>query len=127
VDIEPGIQVAVDTEGMETALRNLFENAVLYSPAAPDIKVTLRTEGRNCRLDFTDHGMGIAKEDARKIFRMFYRVRQPGENIRGTGLGLYIVASVASEHGGKVRVTSEGLGRGCTFTITLPLAGPKEA
>lgn len=126
LDVEPGIQVAVDTEGMETALRNLFENAVLYSPGAPDIRVTLRTEGRNCRLDFADRGGGLNRNDLKKVFRMFYRVRQPGENIRGTGLGLYIVASVVNEHGGRVRVTSTGVGEGCTFTITLPLAGPKE-
>jgi signal transduction histidine kinase len=127
LDLEPGIQVAVDTEGMETALRNLFENAVLYSPGAPDIRVTLRTDGRTCRLDFADRGVGLDRRDLKKVFRIFYRVRQPGENIRGTGLGLYIVASVVNEHGGRVRVASAGLGQGCTFTITLPLARPKEA
>jgi len=121
-DLEEGLKVAVDTDGMETALRNLFENAVLYSPASPEIRVTLRREGRHCVLRFKDNGMGLDTEHLHKIFRMFYRVRRPGENIRGTGLGLYIVKSVVSEHGGKIAAASDGPGKGSTFTITLPLA-----
>jgi signal transduction histidine kinase len=54
---------------------------------------------------------------------MFYRVRESGENIRGTGLGLYIVKSVIKEHGGKINVVSAGEGQGTTFHISLPLAG----
>jgi two-component system sensor histidine kinase VicK len=120
--VEEGINAPIDKEGMETALRNLFENACLYSPASPEIRVSLRKSGRNCLLTFRDTGKGIEAKDLRKVFRMFYRVRHPGENIRGTGLGLYIVKSVVKEHGGKIRVSSEGTGKGCTLTITLPLA-----
>jgi signal transduction histidine kinase len=121
VAIEPGIKVAIDSEGMETALRNLLENATLYSPGAPDITVSLSRQGQHCRLAVTDQGIGLARHDLKKVFAMFYRVRQPGENIRGSGLGLYIVRSVASEHGGSVSATSNGPGTGSTFTITLPL------
>ncbi|RNC67870.1 MAG: sensor histidine kinase [Desulfuromonadales bacterium] len=120
LDIEEGIRAAVDAEGMETALRNLFENAVLYSIGAPDINVTLRREGGRCVLDFRDHGKGIEEADIKKVFRMFYRVRRPGETIRGTGLGLWIVRSVVKEHGGTVTVASDGAGKGTTFRITLP-------
>ncbi|HEX8960001.1 MAG TPA: HAMP domain-containing sensor histidine kinase [Geobacteraceae bacterium] len=122
VQVEKGIRAAVDMEGMETVLRNLFENAILYSPASPEITVTLSRRGRNCVLAFRDNGRGIEKKDLKRVFRMFYRVRHPGENIRGTGLGLYIVRSVIREHGGRIAVASEGAGKGCTFTITLPLA-----
>ncbi|MCM2359979.1 MAG: HAMP domain-containing histidine kinase, partial [Geobacteraceae bacterium] len=122
VQVGKGIKAAVDTEGMETVLRNLFENAVLYSPASPEIAVTLTRKGRNCLLTFRDNGRGIEKKDLKKVFRMFYRVRHPGENIRGTGLGLYIVRSVVKEHGGRITVASEGVGKGCQFTISLPLA-----
>jgi len=122
VEAEKGIKTALDTEGMETALRNLFENAVLYSPATPEITVKLVRKERNCVLTFRDNGRGIERKDLNKVFRMFYRVRQQGENIRGTGLGLYIVKSVIKEHGGRISVTSDGVGKGCTFTITLPLA-----
>ncbi len=126
VEAEPGIKIAADVEGLQTALRNLFENAVLYSPASPEIRVTLRREGKRCLLTFQDKGIGLAPADLKRVFRRFYRVRHPGESIRGTGLGLYIVKSVVNEHGGRIRVTSEGEGKGCTFIITLPLAGEKK-
>ena len=122
VELEQGIKARIDVEGMKTVLRNLFENAVLYSNMAPEIAVTLTKKGRKCLLTFRDNGRGIERKDRKKVFKMFYRVRLQGENIRGTGLGLYIVKSVVKEHGGRVRVTSEGLGKGCTFTITLPSA-----
>ncbi|KAF0217466.1 MAG: integral membrane sensor signal transduction histidine [Geobacteraceae bacterium] len=121
LEVEKGIRAAVDVEGMEMVLRNLFENAVLYAEGSPDIRVCLKAAGKKCLLTFQDKGMGVDVKDLKKIFRMFYRVRRPGENIRGTGLGLYIVKSVIKEHGGRITVTSEGAGKGCTFLITLPL------
>lgn len=122
VKVEGGIKLAADVEGLQTALRNLFENAVLYSVGAPDISVTLSKTDNHCLLTFQDKGIGIEPKDLKKVFRMFYRVRRPGENIRGSGLGLYIVKSIVTEHGGKIKVSSEGGGKGCTFIITLPLA-----
>jgi two-component system, OmpR family, sensor histidine kinase VicK len=103
------------------ALRNLLENALLYSPVSPEIRVRLKRSGRQCLLDFQDNGIGIKKQELGRIFEMFYRVRTPGENIRGTGLGLYIVKSVVNAHRGKITVESQGSGKGCTFHITLPL------
>lgn len=124
IEVEKGIWAAIDAEGMETVLRNLFENAVLYSPVSPDIRVCMKKAGKNCLLTFEDKGMGIDAKDLPKVFRMFYRARRPGENIRGTGLGLYIVKSIISEHGGRIGVTSDGAGKGCKFHITLPAAHP---
>jgi signal transduction histidine kinase len=121
-DLEEKVHVSFNPEEMETALRNLFENAVLYSPSSPEIYVTLKTEGRRCHLAFQDKGKGIEPKDLRKVFRMFYRVRSHGESIRGTGLGLYIVKSIITSHGGTIRVTSDGLGAGSTFHISLPRA-----
>ncbi|TWJ32581.1 sensor histidine kinase [Geobacter argillaceus] len=122
MDIEPGIKAPFDSEGVETALRNLLENAMLYSPAAPEITVTLKKSGRACQLIVSDRGKGLSAAELRKVFRMFYRVREHGENIRGSGLGLYIVKSVAQEHGGSVHAESAGPGRGTTFIVTLPCA-----
>jgi two-component system, OmpR family, sensor histidine kinase VicK len=121
IEVEPGIHAVIDTEGMEMALRNLLENALLYSPVSPEIRVRLRKSGRQCLLDFQDNGIGIKKQDLGRVFEMFYRVRTPGDNIRGTGLGLYIVKSVVSAHRGKISVESQGPGKGSTFHITLPL------
>jgi signal transduction histidine kinase len=123
LEIEPDIIAVVDSEAMEMALRNLLENALLYSPVSPEIRVQLKRIGRQCHLIFQDNGIGMERKDLEKIFEMFYRVRNPGENIRGTGLGLYIVRSVVSAHGGKISVASDGPGTGSTFHITLPLPG----
>ena len=120
LDLEEQVKVSFNPEEMETALRNLFENAVLYSPASPEIHITLKRIGKKCLLTFQDKGKGIEPKDLRKVFRMFYRVRSHGESIRGTGLGLYIVKSIVTAHGGTIRVTSEGIGTGSTFHISLP-------
>lgn len=119
-DLVEKVHVSFNPEEMETALRNLFENAILYSPSSPEIHVTMKTEGRKCLLTFQDKGKGLEPKDLRKVFRMFYRVRSHGESIRGTGLGLYIVKSIITSHGGTIRVTSEGIGAGSTFHISLP-------
>ena len=124
--VEQGIFATIDTEGMEMALRNLLENALLYSPVSPEIRVSLKRSGRHCVLEFQDNGKGLRKGELDKIFEMFYRVRTSGENIRGTGLGLYIVKSVVNAHGGKIHVESQGPGKGCTFHITLPLPGGQQ-
>jgi two-component system, OmpR family, sensor histidine kinase VicK len=125
-EVEPGIYAVIDVEGMEMALRNLLENALLYSPVSPEIRVSLKRSGRHCLLEFQDNGKGLKKSELDRIFDMFYRVRTPGENIRGTGLGLYIVKSVVNAHGGKIAVESAGPGKGCTFQITLPLPGGQQ-
>ncbi len=126
VEAVEGIHTSINEEDMETVLRNLFENAVLYSLSAPEITVRLEKEGRYCHLAFRDSGMGLEPGDLKLIFRKFHRVRRPGENIRGTGLGLYIVKSIVGEHDGKIRASSEGAGKGSTFHIYLPLARERE-
>jgi signal transduction histidine kinase len=63
----------------------------------------------------------MEKKELKKVFEMFYRVPSHGESIRGTGLGLYIVASVIKSYGGTVTAASEGLGNGCSITVRLPV------
>jgi signal transduction histidine kinase len=122
LESEPGIKAIVDPEEMGMVLRNLFENAVLYSQESPDITVRLARLKGMVRLSVQDRGRGLEKKELKKIFDMFYRVRSTGENVRGTGLGLYIVYSITRGYGGTVAVESEGLGKGSTFTIILPTA-----
>jgi len=119
--IEPGISARIDGEGMEMALRNLLENAFLYSHASPEVLVELFRDGKNCLLTVSDNGRGIDRQELKNIFRMFYRVRSSGETIRGTGLGLYIVKSIVQRHKGSIKVTSQGSGRGSRFIISLPM------
>jgi len=120
VEIEPDIKAEINAEEIQMVIRNLLENAFLYSAAAPEVRLTLKRSGKSCVLEVRDNGRGIDRKEMKNIFRMFYRVRLSGETIKGTGLGLYIVKSVVKRHKGKVSVSSDGLGRGATFTIILP-------
>lgn len=120
LEAEPAIKLHVDPEEMGMVLRNLFENAVLYSPGSPEINVRLYRAGNSVRLTIQDKGRGLDKKELKHVFEMFYRVHPTGENVRGTGLGLYIVATIIRGYGGKVAVESPGLGQGCTFIINLP-------
>lgn len=122
LEISPGIQVNIDQEAFETVLRNLLENAVLYSDSPPEITVKLSQDGNKCCLEMSDQGRGIDPGEQKKIFNMFYRSRKKDENIRGSGLGLFIVNAIIRRHRGEVRVHSKGRGHGTTFRIYLPLA-----
>ena len=124
LDITPGIYAAIDQDAMETVLRNLLENAVLYSDKSPRLSVTLSSDGDKCCLAFSDCGRGIEFDEQKKIFNMFYRIRRKDENIRGTGLGLFIVNATVRRHNGQVKVESKGQGQGTTFKIILPTAQP---
>lgn len=120
LEAETGVKAMVDPEEISMVLRNLFENAVLYSPESPDIFVKLARDGTFLAISVLDHGRGIEKKDQKRVFGRFYRAQPEGDNIRGTGLGLYIVESVIKSHGGTVQVTSDGHGMGSTFIIRLP-------
>lgn len=120
--IEPNIKVIIDPEEMGMVLRNLFENAVLYSPNTAEINVNVIKQDKNVILTISDKGRGIERKELKKIFDMFYRVKSSHESIRGTGLGLYIVSSVITSNGGTVTASSEGYGHGCSISIRLPVA-----
>jgi signal transduction histidine kinase len=121
LEVEPALRLHIDPEEMGMVLRNLFENAVLYSPGSPEITVRLERSGNFACLSIQDKGRGLEKRELKHVFDMFYRVHPAGENIRGTGLGLYIVATIIRGYGGNVLVESAGLGQGCTFIMTLPV------
>lgn len=118
----PALKALVDPEEMSMVIRNLFENAVLYSPQSPDISVQLVKTGPWLQLSVQDKGRGLDRKELKNVFDRFYRVQPPGDNVRGTGLGLYIVESVITGYGGTVWVTSDGPGKGCTFTVKFPAA-----
>lgn len=120
-DLTPGLIVRFESESLETVLRNLFENALLYVDGAPIITVELKREGDMAHLLFSDKGHGISQRNQKKVFRMFYRIRHGGKTIRGNGLGLFIVRNVIRLHRGKVWAESPGSGLGTTFHLTLPL------
>jgi len=120
--VTPGLHVRIDAEALETALRNLLENALLYSAGPPEISIGLCRESGFAHLTIADRGRGIERREQKKIFQMFYRVRHPGETIRGSGMGLFIVRTIIRLHKGKIRVESAGINQGTTFHILLPLS-----
>jgi signal transduction histidine kinase len=116
------LKAMIDPEEMIMVVRNLFENAVLYSPQSPEISVRLVKTGAWLHLSVQDQGRGLDRNELNKVFDRFYRVQPPGDNVRGTGLGLYIVESIIKGYGGTAGVTSDGPGKGCTFTVKFPAA-----
>ena len=117
-----GITVIGNAEELRTAVFNLFDNAIKYSGERKDIVVDILTPNIDTvSLRIRDHGIGILRKDLKRIFKRFYRSPNPMTGrVKGTGLGLFIVRSVARRHGGDVYAESEGEGRGSTFTFRLP-------
>jgi two-component system sensor histidine kinase SenX3 len=109
-----------------TAVTNLVENAIAYSGEGTTVSLTMRADDDWIEIDVADQGIGIAPHDVDRIFERFYRADQArSRSTGGTGLGLAIVKHIATNHGGRVTVSST-LGGGSTFTLRLP-ARPPEA
>lgn len=111
-----------DSTALETALLNLLDNAVKYSPEQVVVKVHLGEEENGlARLSVEDRGVGLNRAHLRFIFNRFYRIgSEARRSTTGTGLGLFIVKSVVTAHGGTIRAESEGEGRGASFILHLP-------
>jgi len=117
-----GLSALGEDELLVTALRNLLENAVVYSPEHTRVVVsTGRAGDGGAEISVTDQGIGIPERDLERIFERFYRVDPARSRATGgTGLGLAIVKHAAAAHGGRVTVKSVE-GSGSTFTLWLPL------
>ncbi|MDV2978938.1 UNVERIFIED_CONTAM: ATP-binding protein [Actinomycetes bacterium ARC8] len=116
-----------DADLLMTAIRNLIDNAIRYSPEHTTVGVGIRQRDGYAQISVTDQGPGISPEEQERVFERFYRVdsarsRQTG----GTGLGLSIVKHVLANHGGEVSLWSQP-GHGSTFTLRLPLADEEPA
>jgi signal transduction histidine kinase len=117
-----GMPVRGSEEDLRTAVFNVLDNAIKYSGDQVNVRVRLETpDEKRIVLSVQDQGVGIPPDDMKSIFKRFYRVnRRSLAHVKGTGLGLFIVKSIAQKHGGKVFAESAGEGKGTTITMELP-------
>jgi two-component system, OmpR family, sensor histidine kinase SenX3 len=116
-----GAMVDGDAEELRSVLSNLLDNAVKYSRDQVRVALEVAAPADDVvRVRVSDQGVGIPQSQLKRIFRRFHRFQWRGSKVKGTGLGLYIVRSIVRSHGGRVFATSDGEGRGSTFTIELP-------
>src|SRR5438094_7677776 len=124
--VEPDLpRIEADANRLQQVVANLLSNAVKFTPAGGRVEVGVARAGDDLRLTVADTGDGLAPEVAPHIFDRF---RQADSTITrqygGLGLGLSIVRHIVERHGGTVQATSDGPGRGSTFTVMLPIGGP---
>ena len=122
----PGERVEVlgDPDHLRGAILNLLDNAIKYSRDQIRVEVEVgRGEDDMAMIRVRDQGIGIPPNETKRIFGRFYRTPWAlTQRVKGTGLGLFIVAQTAKRHGGRAFAQSEGVGRGATFTLELPSA-----
>lgn len=112
-----------DADEFGLVFDNLLDNAVHYSTAPVEIRVSVSRSANRVTVEIADRGIGIPRAELRKIFGRFYRAgRDVQRKAAGLGIGLFIVRSLVLRHGGRVVARSEGLGRGSRFAVTLPSA-----
>jgi signal transduction histidine kinase len=122
VDLPAGLPPAeADPDLLAEVLRNLYENAVKYSPGGGPVRTSASCDDERVTIDVADRGSGIAAEHVPHVFERF---RRPGADpaVRGMGLGLYLSRLLVEAQGGRITAGSPGSGLGATFSVTLPIA-----
>ena len=122
IKLSPNLpSVRVDARLMEQSILNLLDNAIKYTPAQKKIRLHVGMTEKMITLSIVDNGVGISRNEQKKIFRKFYRIDDhDGMKATGSGIGLSIVQDIIEAHGGTIDVESER-GKGSAFIITLPI------
>ena len=123
-DIEPELRIRSDFHALRRVVTALIDNAIKYSPEnRREMTITARKSGaRTVEIIFADKGVGVAKMEQGKVFERFYRTgNENTRSVKGTGIGLFLVKQIISEHRGTVELKSEGSDMGSQFVIRLPL------
>jgi signal transduction histidine kinase len=114
--------ISADGEALGSAVRNLLDNAVKYSPGEKTVWIDAEAEDSAVKISVRDRGVGISEDDRKRVFDRFYRASgEISKRIKGAGLGLSLVKHIVTAHGGTVECQSR-VGQGSTFTIRLPSA-----
>ena len=112
----------IDKDAMQIVFDNLTDNALKYSSSPVSILVKLNSNEKQNIIEFSDKGIGVGIKDQKTIFKKFHRVYNKNiPNVKGTGLGLFWVKEIIRLHGGRISVKSDGLNKGTTFIIELPI------
>jgi two-component system sensor histidine kinase BaeS len=115
------VVVNADEARLETAVKNLLDNALKYSPNGGEVECSVAVEGARAVVSVRDQGLGIAADDMSRLFTRFGRiVTAENSHIPGTGLGLYLARELVRMQGGDITATSAS-GEGSVFTLWLPL------
>lgn len=122
-DLPEGTTTVTDPVAVEIALLNLLDNAVKYSEGAPRVRLAVSRDGGRYVFAVDDQGVGLPKQELKRVFNRFYRVASTGR-VRGTGLGLSVSRGLIRGLGGDITAHSDGPGTGSTFTLELPVVKP---
>jgi signal transduction histidine kinase len=125
--VPPGVEIFTDPTALEIVIKNVLDNAVKYSAAAPRVKIYMQElDTGQLAIVVRDQGIGIGRNQLKRIFRRFHRAPDPQVNERtGSGLGLYVADRLARNLGGRIRAESDGPGKGTTMRIRLPMSAMK--
>src|SRR5262249_28185233 len=111
-----------DLTRLAQVVSNLLNNAAKYTPEGGNIELSVASDDTEVVIRVVDDGVGISREVLPELFQLFAQVNRTRDRAQGgLGIGLSLVMNLVQMHGGKVDATSEGLGRGATFTVRLPI------
>lgn len=117
-----GCEILLDRNSIKTVFDNLVDNSLKYSTSPLEITVNFKCNTKKVEIEFADNGIGIPHDEIKKIFQKFHRIYDKDiPNVKGTGLGLFVVREIIKNHKGKIFAFSEGKGKGAKFKIELPV------
>jgi signal transduction histidine kinase len=123
---DAGCDILINRNSIKTVFDNLVDNSIKYCTSNLQINVLFKRTSKKVEIEFSDNGIGIPKEQLKKIFQRFFRIYDRDiPNVKGTGLGLYVVREIIRSHNGKIIALSEGKGKGTKFKIELPVFNVK--